>query len=146
MTPDGVRARYRELLGFVPDNLEKRLALARTAGRMASVEAVEAFREELIHHNPLDRKTQQLVHLAMLLAMGQTAPARLHVRGAIKAGATPSDLYGVCLTGAVVGGMPLFSQAVDLVHEILKDDGLLNESLPETGDESPPSPRGPSPV
>ncbi|OOH75517.1 carboxymuconolactone decarboxylase, partial [Leptospirillum ferriphilum] len=56
MTPDEIRARYRELLGFVPDNLEKRLALARATGRMASVEAVEAFREELIHHNPLDRK------------------------------------------------------------------------------------------
>ena len=130
MTPDEIRARYRELLGFVPDNLEKRFDLARMAGRMGSVDAVERFREELIHHNPLDRKTQQLVHLAMLLALGETAPARLHVRGALKAGATPDDLYGVCLTGAVVGGMPLFSLAVDLVHEILKDEGLLKEPPP----------------
>ncbi len=130
MTPDEIRSRYRDFLGFVPDNLEKRFDLARMSGRMSSVDVVEQFRNELLHHNPMDRKTQQLVHLSMLLAMGQTNPARLHVRGALKAGATPEELFGVCLTGAVVGGMPLFSQAVDIVHEVLREEGLLEKAEP----------------
>ncbi|MCL4460605.1 MAG: carboxymuconolactone decarboxylase family protein [Nitrospirae bacterium] len=65
----------------------------------------------------------------MLLAMGETNPARLHVRGALKAGATPEEV-GVCLTSAVVGDMPLFSQAVDLVHEVLREEGLLEKTVP----------------
>ncbi|MHB1756172.1 MAG: carboxymuconolactone decarboxylase family protein [Leptospirillum sp.] len=123
-----VRNRYRDLLGFVPENIEKRFTLARLSGKMDSIGAIERFREELIHDNPLDRKTQQLVHLAMLLAQGNRDAAILHVRGALKAGATPAELYGVCETGAIVGGMPVYSLAVDLVHEVLREQGFLPQS------------------
>lgn len=110
-----MRARYRDLLGYVPETLETRLTLAEAAGRMTAIEAVEAMRDELLHRNPLDRRTQQLVHLAMLIGAGEDGPARLHAEGAIKAGATVSELFGVCETAAVVGGMPAFSRAVDVV-------------------------------
>jgi len=125
MSETEIEERYRELLGFVPDNVMKRSALAKLAGHEASIEAVESLRESLIHDNPLDRKTQQLVHFAMLLAMGHTQPARLHVRGALKAGAGPRELYGVCETAAIVGGMPIFSNAVDIVYDALREAGLI---------------------
>ena len=64
----------------------------------------------------------------MLLAQGNRDAAILHVRGALKAGATPSELYGVCETGAIVGGMPVYSLAVDLVHEVLREQGFLDHS------------------
>lgn len=130
MNENDVRARYRELLGFVPENVEKRFDLARLSGKPDSIGAVERFREEMIHNNLLDRKTQQLVHLAMLLAQGSREPAILHVRGALKAGATPAELYGVCETGAIVGGMPVYSLAVDLVHNILREQGFLEPLNP----------------
>lgn len=126
MNETAVEARYRDLFGFVPENVRKRSALARLCGQEASIEATEAWRQALIHDNPLERKTQQLIHFAMLLALGQTEAAQLHVRGAIKAGATPGELFGVCETAAIVGGMPVFSLAVDIVYDALREIGLLD--------------------
>lgn len=117
--------RYKSLIGFVPENIKRRLVLAELTGQEESIEAIEHMREILIHNNPLGAKIQQLVHFAMLVAIGEVEPARLHVRGALKAGATPGDLYGVCETAAIVGGMPAFSLAVDLVYEALDENGLI---------------------
>lgn len=125
MNDTAVEKRYRELLGFVPDNVKKRSALARLCNQEASIDAVEALRESLIHNNPLDRKTQQLVHFAMLLALGHTEAAQLHVRGALKAGAEAGELYGICETAAIVGGMPAFSRSVEIVYDALMEAGML---------------------
>lgn len=125
MSDSAVEKRYRELLGFVPDNVKKRSVLAQLCHHEASLDAVEALRECLIHDNPLDRKTQQLVHFAMLLALGHAEAAQLHVRGALKAGAQPQELYGICETAAIVGGMPAFSLGVEIVYDALKEAGKL---------------------
>lgn len=125
MSATEIEERYRELLGFIPDNVRKRSALAKLVGQEASIDAVESLRASLIHDNPLDRKTQQLVHFAMLLAMGHTQATQLHVRGALKAGAAPRELYGICETAAIVGGMPMFSNAVDIVYDALQEAGLI---------------------
>lgn len=110
-----IRQRYVDLLGHVPDGIEKRFALAEMVGRAEAVLAVEELRDELLHRNPLDRRTQQLVQFAMLIGAGETAAARHHAAGALKAGATPAELFGVCETAAVVGGMPAFSRAIEVV-------------------------------
>jgi 4-carboxymuconolactone decarboxylase len=120
VSPDDIRERYRDLVGHVPKTVETRLALAEQVHRLPAIAAIETMREELLHRNPLDRRTQQLVHLAMLIGAGEDAPARLHVAGALKAGVTPTELFGVCETAAVVGGMPAFSRAVDVVASVLK--------------------------
>lgn len=125
MSDTAVEKRYRELLGFVPDNIKKRSALAQLCGRQASIDAIEGLRQSLIHDNPLDLKTQQLIHFAMLLALGQTDAAQLHVRGALKAGAEPGELYGICETAAIVGGMPAFSRGVEIVYDALIETGRL---------------------
>ena len=62
-----IRASYEELLGHVPETVEHRSALATEAGHPASVDAIEAFRVELLHRNQLDPRTQQLVHFALLI-------------------------------------------------------------------------------
>jgi len=130
MNEEDIRTRYRDLLGFVPENVEKRFALARLSGKLDSIDAIERFREEMIHHNTLDRNPQQKVHLAMLLAPGNRETSILHGREALKAGARPRELYGVCQTGAIVGGMPLYRLAVDLVHEVLGEQGLTEPLSP----------------
>jgi len=119
--------RYKTLFGFVPENIRKRIALAELTGQEESVNAVENLRKTLIHDNPLGPKIQQLVHFSMLIAEGEVEPAKLHVRGALRAGATPGDLYGVCETAAIVGGMPAFSIAVDLVYDALVEAGIIDE-------------------
>lgn len=70
------------------------------------MEAIEALRRVLILDNPLGRKTGQLVHFAQLLAVGKTAPARLHARAARKAGASLAELAGVAELALITAGMP----------------------------------------
>ena len=42
---------------------------------------------------------QQLVRFGMLVALGHSQAAHLHATGALNAGATGADLFGVCETG-----------------------------------------------
>ena len=121
MNPEDIRANYRDLLGQVPSNIEKRLALAEAADRTDAIVAIEAWREELLHRNALDRRTQQLVHFALLIGSGEEIPARLHATGALKAGATMRELFGVAETAAITGGMPAFSRAVDIITDAITE-------------------------
>ena len=120
MNPEDFRKNYRDLFGFVPDAIEDRLAVGKAADRMDAIGAIEAWREELLHRNALDRKTQQLVHFALLIGAGQERPARLHASAALKAGASVRDLFGVAETAAVTGGMPAFSLAIALISDAMK--------------------------
>lgn len=127
LTADAVNASYLELLGTLPEMVEYRLRLAKATGREVALEAIERMRGVLIHNNPLDRRTQQLVHFAMLIGRGEAGPARLHAAGAVKAGASLSDLQGVAETAAIVCGMPGFGLAVEAIAAL----GLI-PSISET--------------
>lgn len=115
---DAIERAYHDLLGEVPANIEQRRQLAHATGREAAFAAIEALRAELIERNPLDRRTQQLVHFAMLVARGERAAGQLHVFGAIKAGVTLEALQGVAETAAIVCGMPGYSLAVELISDV----------------------------
>jgi len=116
-----VRERYLAMFDSVPAGIETRLQVAEQAGRMAAVETIEDLRRALLSENPLDARTQQLVHFAQLIALGREGPARLHARGALHAGATLTDLVGVAETSLVTSGMPAYGLAVDIVHEIMRE-------------------------
>lgn len=118
---DTIQDHYRSLLGFVPETINQRLALAERASHPEALEAVEQFRQTLIHDNPLDRKTQQLVHFALLIGAKEDKPALFHAHGALKAGATVRELFGVCETAAITGGMPAFTRAVQLVYQAINE-------------------------
>lgn len=132
MTPDlhDLQARYEQLFGYVPDNVRRRSELAELAGHPAAIAAVEHFRQVLLHDNPLAPKIQQLVHFALLIGAGADGPARLHAQGALKAGATVAELFGVCETAAITGGMPAFSRAVEAVYAaVYNADARQSEPL-----------------
>ncbi|MCE5388516.1 MAG: carboxymuconolactone decarboxylase family protein [Acidithiobacillus sp.] len=122
MSDATVETRYKELFGSVPDSVHLRAELARAAGRETALAAIEHLRDTLIHHNPLERKIQQLVHLGMLLALGREEPALLHARAAMQAGAGIAELHGVCETAAIVGGMPAYSLGVQVVSKALQEN------------------------
>ncbi|MBC8156242.1 MAG: carboxymuconolactone decarboxylase family protein [Bacteroidetes bacterium] len=117
---ENVEAQYMALFGHVPETVHRRIDLARQAGHPEAIEAVENHRRVLIEENPLPAKYQQLVHFALLIGAGREAPARLHAKGALRAGASVAELFGVCETAAITGGMPAFTMAVDAVYEAVK--------------------------
>lgn len=120
-TPDEIRDRYRATFGAVPAGIERRLALGEATDRAHAVGIVEELRETLLARNPLDAKTQQLVHFAQLVALGHTGPARLHARAAARNGATLAELVGVAETSLVTSGMPAYSLAIDVIAELAEE-------------------------
>lgn len=119
---EAVRDRYREVFGIVPAGIEDRLAVAEAAGRMGAVEVVEALRRALLTESPLEPRLQQLVHFAQLVALGHEGPARLHAKGAQRAGATLADLVGVAETSLVSAGMPAYALAIEIIAELRDAD------------------------
>ena len=119
MNSETIYNRYQNLLGYVPKNIQQRIELAKLAEHSEAISAIEHLRQTLIHDNPLDSKTQQLVHFAMLISAGEIKPARFHCDAALKAGANVAELFGVCETAAIVGGMPAFTSAISILSEAL---------------------------
>ncbi len=112
---EAIRDRYRKAFGTVPPGIDQRIALAQATGRLDAVETIEELRRVLLAENPLDPRTQQLVHFAQLVALGREDPARLHARGALHAGASITDLLGVAETSLVTAGMPAYALAVAII-------------------------------
>lgn len=117
-TASEIRDRYRTTFGAVPPGIERRLALAEATDRIEAVGAIEELRTVLLARNPLDPKTQQLVHFAQLVALGREGPARLHARAAVRNGATLHELVGVAETSLVTSGMPAYALAIDVIAEL----------------------------
>ncbi|TDJ67979.1 MAG: carboxymuconolactone decarboxylase family protein [Proteobacteria bacterium] len=113
------RADCRELFGHVPSKLKKRFALAEATGRTDAIAAIEAWREELLQRNPLDRKIHPLAYFALLIGASEADAARLHAQEALKAGATVCELFGVAETPAITDGMPAFSLAVEIFTDAI---------------------------
>lgn len=116
---EAVRERYRSVFGSVPASIEDRLAVAERTGRLDAVEAIERLRRTVLAGNPLEPRVQQLVHFGQLLALGRGGPARLHARGALRAGAESGDLVGVAETALITAGMPAYSLGIEVIAEIL---------------------------
>lgn len=116
---EAIRDRYRTTLGAVPHGVEDRLRLAREFGRLPTEEAIAALRHIVLTDSPLGSRVQQLVHFGQLLALGRAAPARIHARGALHAGAGLADLIGVAETALITAGVPAYALGTEIIAELL---------------------------
>ncbi|MGF1426097.1 carboxymuconolactone decarboxylase family protein [Kitasatospora sp. LaBMicrA B282] len=116
---EALRARYRSTLGAVPPGAEDRLRVARTFDRLPTEEAFMALRHLVLTDSPLGARVQQLVHFGQLLALGRPAPARIHARGALHAGAGLAELVGVAETALITAGAPAYALGIEIVTELL---------------------------
>jgi len=73
----------------------------------------------------LDRRTRSMLNLAMLTALGKPHELRLHVRGAITNGVTPTEIREVLLQTAIYCGVPAAIDASRTAHDELKQLGVL---------------------
>ncbi len=116
---EAIRDRYRATFGAVPSAIEQRLGVAEATGRLSAVEVIEDVRQVLLADNALGPRVQQLVHFGQLLALGHSGPGRLHARGALRAGATLTDLVGVAETAMITAGMPAYSLGIEIIAELI---------------------------
>jgi len=117
---EGLKAR-RAVLGDA--HVDRALA-ARTA-------FTEEFQELITRHawgelwtRPgLPRATRSLITVALLAALHHDEELRLHVRGALRNGASVAELKEVLLHTAVYCGAPAANRAFRVVAEVLAEEG-----------------------
>lgn len=82
----------------------------------------------------LTRPTRSLLTLAMLSSLGHHDELRVHVRGALRNGCTPSEISEVIIQSSVYAGVPAALSAMRVVVAAIADFKVeadaLNESVP----------------
>ena len=71
----------------------------------------------------LSRKTRSLINLAMLTALNRPHEIRLHLRGALTNGCTPTEIREVLLQTAIYCGVPAAIDSFRVAREVLADAG-----------------------
>jgi len=71
----------------------------------------------------LSRKTRSLLNLAMLTALNRPHEIRLHLRGALTNGCTPTEIREVLLQTAIYCGVPAAVDSFRIAREVLADAG-----------------------
>ena len=83
-------------------------------------EAVETLGEKATAAGPLDAKTARLVKLALSIGMKSEGAVHAGVRKALKAGATPEELYHVAILAISSIGFPSANAAITWVRDIVE--------------------------
>lgn len=68
----------------------------------------------------LERKTRSLINIAMLTALARPEELRLHVRGALANGCTPSEIQEVLLQTAIYCGVPSALDATRVAVDVIR--------------------------
>lgn len=79
----------------------------------------------------LDRRTRSLLNVAMLVALGKDAELAVHVKGAIKNGATEAEIQEAILQASIYAGLPAGMAGTRVADKALQD--LRDEERKETG-------------
>ncbi|MEZ5650318.1 MAG: carboxymuconolactone decarboxylase family protein [Burkholderiaceae bacterium] len=77
----------------------------------------------------LSLKTRSMITLAALAALGRPHEIRIHVRGAIANGVTPTEIRDILLHTMVYAGVPLGVDAVLNAAEALREMGVDLDTL-----------------
>lgn len=84
------------------------------------VQALENLGEAVRQEGPLDEKTGQLIQLAAAAAVHAEGSVHSHVRRALKAGASPEEIYHAVILLTSTIGFPRTSAALSWVYDILE--------------------------
>ncbi len=84
------------------------------------IEALEQLGETVRKEGPLDEKTTHLIQLAAGAAIRSEGAVHSHVRRALKAGATPEEIYHTVMLLTSTIGFPNTSAAMSWIYTALE--------------------------
>jgi AhpD family alkylhydroperoxidase len=87
------------------------------------IKALEQLGETVRQEGPLDDKTAHLVQLAAAAASRSEGSVHSHTRRALKAGATPEEIYHAVILLTSTIGFPHTSAALSWVYDVLGEAG-----------------------
>ena len=97
------------------------LAIKEKHGKFMS--ALEQLGEAVRQEGPLDEKTSHLIQLAAAAAIRSQGSVHSHARRALKAGATPEEVYHAVILLTSTIGFPHTSAALSWVYDVLGEVG-----------------------
>jgi 4-carboxymuconolactone decarboxylase len=83
------------------------------------IEALEKLGETVRKQGPLDEKTSHLIQLAAAAAIHSEGSVHSHARRAMKAGATPEEIYHTIMLLTSTIGFPTTSAALSWVYDLV---------------------------
>ncbi len=83
------------------------------------IQALEQLGETVRQEGPLDDKTAHLIQLAAAATAHAEGSVHSHVRRALKAGATPEEIYHAIILLTSTIGFPRTSAALSWVYDVL---------------------------
>jgi AhpD family alkylhydroperoxidase len=86
------------------------------------IKALEQLGEAVRQEGPLDDKTAHLIQLAAAAASRSEGAVHSHTRRALKAGATPEEIYHAIILLTSTIGFPPTSAALSWVYDILGEE------------------------
>jgi len=86
------------------------------------ISALEQLGQAVRQEGPLDHKTSHLVQLAAAAAIRSEGSVHSHVRRALKAGATPEEIYHTVILLTSTIGFPNTSAALSWVFDVLGEE------------------------
>lgn len=113
-----IESNYKDVLGFVPERIHRRLELGLNAAPEMT-RAIETARVELLESEALGLKNSQLMAFGMLL-MNLSQAAENHAVAALRAGATVEELHAVAGIAFVFRGIGAVNLAGDAISGALK--------------------------
>jgi len=75
----------------------------------------------------VDDRTRLLCMVGNCVSVGETVQSLAHMRGSMRAGATPREVMEVIIQSSVNFGMPSALAALRAFHTIIKEEGRLDE-------------------
>jgi 4-carboxymuconolactone decarboxylase len=76
---------------------------------------------EIWNRPGLDRRTRSLLNLAMLTALNRPHELRLHLRGALRNGATQEEIREVLMQCSIYCGVPAAMDSFRVAREVFKE-------------------------
>ena len=115
----------------VPDLSAERTARVEAAlSRLRRLDSVWAdmFRDYVLEgmytRDVLDHRTRELCAVAALTVLGRPGPLRDHIKGALRHGATTSEVLEAILQASVYGGFPTTFAALGDFEGVLEELGI----------------------
>ncbi len=84
------------------------------------IQALENLGEAVRQEGPLDEKTAHLIQLAAAAATHSEGSVHSHARRAVKAGASPEEIYHAIILLTSTIGFPRTSAALSWVYDVLE--------------------------
>jgi 4-carboxymuconolactone decarboxylase len=123
------------------DHVERSMAQADEFSRPMQELVTEYCWGEVWGREGLPHKTRSLLNLAMLSILNRPEELKLHVRGAIRNGATREEIQEVFMQVAIYAGVPAGLDAVRVAKDVFRTMDMQLQQAQQQQQQNPQGPR-----